>query len=148
MKQIAKVRFFSEITKQKRINIFAKKYFHFPLVIPKIITTFAPHFDVINPVTVDEEKLPLAERIKALKDRRAELEAENASLKAQIDELQQKYALIRHENGELRANYNRLKLAKAYGWDEKSKRAATLRINNIVHEIDSCLALLRQDINL
>lgn len=43
---------------------------------------------------------------------------------------------------ELEANYRRLKLAKAYGWNEESKRQATDTITKLVRDIDDCLAML------
>ena len=45
---------------------------------------------------------------------------------------------------ELKTNYERLKLAKAYGWDEKSKREANNRITKLVRDIDKCLGLLNE----
>ena len=45
---------------------------------------------------------------------------------------------------ELKTNYERLKLAKAYGWDEKSKREADKRIAKLVRDIDKCLGLLNE----
>ena len=45
---------------------------------------------------------------------------------------------------ELNTNYNRLKLAKAYGWNEKSKREADARIAQLVRDIDKCLGLLNE----
>ena len=96
---------------------------------------------------MEEEKLSPAARIKALKDRLQQMESEIERLKAENEELQQKVATLRGENGDLRSSYNRLKLVRSYGWDEKSKRAATLRINNLLHEIDNCLALLGQELH-
>ncbi|MCQ2343377.1 MAG: hypothetical protein MJ002_00430 [Paludibacteraceae bacterium] len=97
---------------------------------------------------MEEAKKTLLERVKELKDSLKIAESKNKAHEAKIEELQMKLAEIRSSNAKLKSDYERLKMARAYAWDEKSKRNATLRINNIVHEIDSCLALLRQDMNV
>lgn len=97
---------------------------------------------------MEEAKKSIIDRIKALNDKLKLTEEENQSSRAQIEELQKQVADLRSENAKLRSDYHRLKLAKAYAWNEESKRNATLRVNTIVREIDSCLALLKQDINL
>ncbi|MBQ0008436.1 MAG: hypothetical protein KBT40_06920 [bacterium] len=100
-----------------------------------------------SPEIVEEAKNRLLERAKALKDSLRIAEAEIAAKNAEIAELRIKIAEISSSNAKLKSDYERLKLARAYAWNENSKRNATLRINNIVREIDSCLALLRNDVN-
>ncbi len=97
---------------------------------------------------MEEQKNSLLERIKALKDRLRISEAANEAKDEKIEELQKKVAEISESNVKLKADYERLKIARAYAWDEKSKHEATRRINNILLEIDRCLAQLKQDVNL
>lgn len=65
------------------------------------------------------------------------LESDNARLTGELE-------ASRAETEEMKAKYERLKLARAYGWDEESKAGATKRISAIMREIDCCLALLRR----
>lgn len=101
-----------------------------------------------TPEKVEEAKGSILERIKALNDRLKQAEEADRESKAKIEELQAQVAELRTENAKLRSDYHRLKLAKAYAWNEESKRNATLRVNTIVREIDNCLAELKKDINL
>ena len=64
------------------------------------------------------------------------------SIPAEREEVYRKAAKV--EITELKTNYERLKLAKAYGWDEKSKREANNRITKLVRDIDKCLGLLNE----
>jgi GTP1/Obg family GTP-binding protein len=70
------------------------------------------------------------------------LQAENRQLKQDLASYQQQLTDANAKIAELNTNYSRLKLAKAYGWDEKSKRQADAKIAQLVRDIDKCLGLL------
>ena len=70
------------------------------------------------------------------------LKEENVQLKRDLETALTNLDDAKLEIIKLQTNYNRLKLAKAYGWDEKSKREANLRISQLVRDIDKCLGLL------
>ncbi len=66
------------------------------------------------------------------------LESENRALKQQLsrfDELQK-------ELHDLQSDYERLKLAKAFGASEEDKQRAYRRLTNMITEIDKCLKML------
>ncbi len=66
------------------------------------------------------------------------LEEENLSLKESISSLkqiEQKYTILQKD-------YERLKLAKAFGHSEEDKKRAYRRLSNMIAEIDRCLKLL------
>ena len=86
---------------------------------------------------LENQVIILLEKYKKLKD-------ENQKLKQDLDESQQELSAANLKIVELNANYNRLKLAKAYGWDEKSKRQADAKIAQLVRDIDKCLGLLNE----
>ena len=72
------------------------------------------------------------------------LKEENAELKRDLEKTTDDLDAAKVEITKLKANYERLKLAKAYGWDEKSKREADRRIAKLVRDIDKCLGLLSE----
>ena len=86
----------------------------------------------------------LESQVIILLDKYKKLQAENRQLKQDLAKEQQELAEANAKIVELNANYNRLKLAKAYGWDEKSKREADARIAQLVRDIDKCLGLLNE----
>lgn len=88
-----------------------------------------------------EKETPL-QMVLRLRDELKAAKAEVARLDQRIAELSVELARAREARDEMQAKYDRLKLARAYGWDEESKAGATKRISAIVREIDSCLALL------
>ncbi len=91
-----------------------------------------------NPVeanTLESQVVELLERYKKLK-------LENSDLKQELEQKKTDLANARLEIAELQTNYNRLKLAKLYGWDEKSKRETNDLITRLVRDIDKCLGLL------
>ena len=77
-----------------------------------------------------------------LLDRYQKLKLENQNLKAELTQTLADLDELKLKMAELNTKYNRLKLAKAYGWDEKSKREANNRISKLVRDIDECLGLL------
>ena len=93
-----------------------------------------------NPVDVNV----LENQIVTLLERHKKLRAEYSSLKQELAETLKELDDARLEIAELKTNYSRLKLAKAYGWDEKSKREANLKISQLVRDIDKCLGLLNE----
>lgn len=88
-----------------------------------------------------EKETPL-QMVLRLRDELKAAKAEVARLDQRIAELSVELARAQEARDEMQAKYDRLKLARAYGWDEESKAGATKRISAIVREIDSCLALL------
>ena len=84
----------------------------------------------------------LESQIVTLLERHKKLKEEHSNLKRELEETLKELDEARVEIAELKTNYSRLKLAKAYGWDEKSKREANLKITQLVRDIDKCLDLL------
>ncbi len=72
------------------------------------------------------------------------LKAENAQLRQNLAKVLADLEDAKLKITELNTNYARLKLAKTYGWDEKSKREAIDRISKLVRDIDKCLGLLNE----
>lgn len=91
--------------------------------------------DPISVNIVESQVIELLERYKKLKEENVQLKRDLETALTNLDDA--KLEIIK-----LQTNYNRLKLAKAYGWDEKSKREANLRISQLVRDIDKCLGLL------
>ena len=92
---------------------------------------------IVDANVLEGQVITLLEKFKKLKE-------ENQKLKQDLEKQQQELAEANAKIVELNANYNRLKLAKAYGWDEKSKRQADARIAQLVRDIDKCLGLLNE----
>lgn len=86
---------------------------------------------------LESQIIDLINKLKELKDENRKLKQDLAQQKKDLAEANLKIA-------ELNTNYNRLKLAKAYGWNEQSKRDANLRISRLVRDIDKCLGLLKE----
>ncbi len=93
--------------------------------------------DSVDVNTVESQVVQLLERYKKLKE-------ENIELKRDLKKTTEDLDAAKVEITELKTNYERLKLAKAYGWDEKSKREANNRITKLVRDIDKCLGLLNE----
>ncbi len=93
--------------------------------------------DSVDVNTVESQVVQLLERYKKLKE-------ENIELKRDLKKTTEDLDAAKVEITELKTNYERLKLAKAYGWDEKSKREADKRIAKLVRDIDKCLGLLNE----
>ena len=77
-------------------------------------------------------------------DRYKTIKEENAELKSNLEKTTEDLDAAKLEIAELKAKYDRLKVAKAYGWDEKSKREADNQIAKLVRDIDKCLGLLSE----
>lgn len=85
--------------------------------------------------------------LSAVRKMREQLEvalAENQRLNEELTEARKALARAENQIDDLNAKYDRLRLAKAYGWNEGQKRAATDRITKLVREIDSCLSLMKK----
>ena len=93
--------------------------------------------DSVDVNIVEAQVVQLLDRYKNLKDENAELKRDLEKTTADLD-------AAKLEIAELKAKYDRLKVAKAYGWDEKSKREADSRIRKLVRDIDKCLGLLSE----
>lgn len=93
--------------------------------------------DSVDVNTVEAQVVQLLDRYKNLKE-------ENAELKSNLEKTTEDLDAAKLEIAELKAKYDRLKVAKAYGWDEKSKREADNRIRKLVRDIDKCLGLLNE----
>lgn len=91
--------------------------------------------DPVSVNIVESQVIELLERYKKLKEENVQLKRDLETALTNLDD-------AKSEIIKLQTNYNRLKLAKAYGWDEKSKREANLRISQLVRDIDKCLGLL------
>lgn len=70
--------------------------------------------------------------------------ADNQRLSNELSETRKSLAMAENQIDDLNAKYDRLRLAKAYGWNQEQKRAATDRITRLVREIDSCLSLMKK----
>ena len=86
---------------------------------------------------LESQVIMLIENCRKLREENGKLKEDLALKQKELNEAQAKIV-------ELNANYDRLKLAKAYGWDEKSKREADARIAQLVRDIDKCLGLLNE----
>jgi chromosome segregation ATPase len=86
----------------------------------------------------------LENQVNILIEKYKNLQAENRQLKQDLASYQQQLTDANAKIAELNTNYSRLKLAKAYGWDEKSKRQADAKIAQLVRDIDKCLGLLNE----
>ena len=91
-----------------------------------------------NPVDVNVVENQVVE----LLDRYKKLKEENSNLKQKLEQKQADLNNALLQIAKLQTDYNRLKLAKMYGWDEKSKRDANDLITRLVRDIDKCLGLL------
>lgn len=91
--------------------------------------------DPVSVNIIESQVIELLERYKKLKEENVQLKQDLETALTNLDDA--KLEIIK-----LQTNYSRLKLAKAYGWDEKSKREANLRISQLVRDIDKCLGLL------
>lgn len=77
-----------------------------------------------------------------LKEQRDTFDAENRKLRQELSAAQKEIAELNALIIKLEADYKRLKLAKAYGWNEESKKEADRKIAKLVRDINSCLVLL------
>jgi len=81
--------------------------------------------------------LRIADRMKALQGENDRLKHELASLKSGISEKETRIAALTEE-------YNRMKLAKSVVAASGEKAEMKFRVNEMVKEIDKCIALLNR----
>lgn len=72
------------------------------------------------------------------------LKEENDALRKEVERLNEELLNAKVEVKQTQNKYERVKLARVYGWDEKSKNQAIARVTALVREIDYCLDLLRK----
>jgi len=84
------------------------------------------------------------EQVRQVRERYEALMAENQRIISELNETRRDLANAQNQIVDLNAKYDRLKLARAYGWNEEQKRLASDRITKLVREIDSCLSLLKK----
>lgn len=84
----------------------------------------------------------LKNQVVDLIQQRNALLAENKMLKQELFEAKKQNEYLDTCMTKLETDYKRLKLAKAYGWNEESKKEADNRISKLVRDINSCLVLL------
>lgn len=85
-----------------------------------------------------------ASKIYGLISRLNETQKENEMLRAELDRCRRDLDNARAEIVKLNNDYGRLKLVKAFGLSENSKKQAHNRISKLVRDIDTCIALLKK----
>ncbi|WP_075602894.1 hypothetical protein [Saccharicrinis aurantiacus] len=86
----------------------------------------------------------LQQKIGLLVSRYNDLKTENGNLLAENDKLTTKLEEGARETAALREKYNTLKFSKAIEVTSGDVHGAKIRINQIVREIDKCIALLNR----
>ncbi len=89
-----------------------------------------------------EELAMLKRKVEELLVRYEETHNGLINLRSEKEDLQIKLRERENELVELENKYNKLQLSGAIKGDEESTRLARKRINNLVREIDNCIALL------
>ncbi len=72
------------------------------------------------------------------------LENEKKNLEEQLAELEQKFEKLNREKSELRKKIDKLIIANQLLSQTEENRAAKMKINKLVREIDKCIALLNK----
>ncbi len=85
-----------------------------------------------------------AAKIHALIDKLQQTQADNRRLTAELEKRTGELESARADIVKLKNDYGRLKLAKAFGLSENSKKQAHNRISKLVRDIDTCIALLKK----
>ena len=86
----------------------------------------------------------LEEKIDRLVERYRTEKRENSMLRGEISRLTQQLEQASVSHTELEEQFNKLKMAKAIEASSEDVHATKLRINQIVREIDKCIALLNR----
>jgi len=94
-----------------------------------------PNIDLI--VKLEEKIDLLIERYRAEKE-------ENKMLRNQVSQLTNQLSQASATYASLEENYNKLKIAKTLEASSEDVKETKLRINQIVREIDKCIALLNR----
>ncbi len=85
----------------------------------------------------------LQTKVRLLIQQHQRLQQRNATLKQHIEQCEAKKAELESKVRELSAQYADLKIAKAMELSEGDTRAAHRRFNNLVRQVDECIALLK-----
>lgn len=99
-------------------------------------------FDMSDGVSVESRQFEA--QITELLSRHKMLKQENVRLRQRVAECQQEIVKLEARLENLSADYERLKLARMFGWSEESKRQANDRLTKLVRDIDRCLLLLNE----
>jgi len=86
----------------------------------------------------------LQHKISRLVDRYRSVKSDNELLKTQNDQLTSKLEESAREMADLKEKYNTLKFSKTIEAKSGDVHFAKIRINQIVREIDKCIALLNR----
>jgi chromosome segregation ATPase len=94
---------------------------------------------------VSEEALnQLKYNVNLLMSKYTQQKQESISLKEEVALLKKRLAEIEHENKVISERYDTLKAAKVLTGNGEDKEQAKERINQVVREIDKCIALLNR----
>jgi hypothetical protein len=96
------------------------------------------------PVVSEEALNQLKYNVHLLMSKYAQQKQESISLKEEVALLKDKLTEMEHENKVISERYNTLKAAKAITGNGEDKDQAKERINQVVREIDKCIALLNR----
>jgi predicted nuclease with TOPRIM domain len=83
-------------------------------------------------------------KLDQLRENHATLKAENANLSERNAELEAKLREVSEEKRVLQKDYDRIKLAKTLVSSTGDKAEMKFRVNEMVREIDKCIALLNR----
>jgi len=86
----------------------------------------------------------ILQKLAKLRERQNSLEKENATLKERSSELELKLKELSDRNRVLQKDYDRVKLAKTLIGSTSEKAEMKFRVNELVREIDKCIALLNR----
>lgn len=86
----------------------------------------------------------ISEKISLLANERNQLQNTIQQLQDEVKQLHQKEIGNKKELDELRHKYDVLKMAKSLDGETENKKDLKLKINEMVREIDRCIALLNK----
>jgi len=87
---------------------------------------------------------PLVSKLLKVKKRVDSLNEENGTLKQQVQDLERKLKSESNRIQAVQGEYDRLKLAKSLVSSSSDKAEMKFRVNELVKEIDRCIALLNR----
>ncbi len=96
-------------------------------------------------MTRDEETLlnNVQTRVRQLILQDQRLKQRCSTMEQQVEQLNQRIANLQDELRTAKANYANLKIAKTIELTESDSRSAHRRLNNLVRQVDECIALLQ-----
>ncbi len=86
----------------------------------------------------------LGDKLKQVQSNQERLVAENAELKKRITLLEEELRDTSDKSRDLEKNYDRVRLAKTLVTTTADKAEMKFRVNELVREIDKCIALLNR----